>query len=135
MQHSPQYDPTISGVSVLMPVFNQKDFIRCAIESLMAQTYTDWELVIIDDGSTDGLKDRIEDLVSNDRRIRFIRNDRNRGIGYSLNRGIQNSIYETVSYLPADDIIFPNHLSLLVETMRKNGSDLVYSGVRYKDSL
>lgn len=133
MQHSPQYDPTISGVSVLMPVFNQKDFIRCAIESLMAQTYTDWELVIIDDGSTDGLKDRIEDLVSNDRRIRFIRNDRNRGIGYSLNRGIQNSIYETVSYLPADDIIFPNHLSLLVETMRKNGSDLVYSGVRYKD--
>ena len=73
-------------ISVIMPTYNQCSFIRRAISSLIHQTYDGWELVIVDDGSTDGTRQVISDLLA-DHRIRYFRCDENRGLGHALNRG------------------------------------------------
>ncbi len=89
-------------VSVLMPVYNQSTFVRCALQSLLCQTYTAWELLIVDDGSTDGLHDTVFSLPV-DSRIRYLRNEENRGMGFSLNRGLNAAKGSLIAYLPADD--------------------------------
>ena len=67
-------------VSVILPVYNHANYIRFAIGSLLRQSYTKWELIIIDDGSTDALKDVITDYLS-DKRISFYQNNENKGLG------------------------------------------------------
>lgn len=117
-------------VSVLMPVYNQSTFVRCAIQSLLCQTYTTWELLIVDDGSTDGLHDTVSPFLA-DSRIRYLRNEENRGLGFSLNRGLDAAKGPLIAYLPADDIYFENHLETLVAEQVRSGAGMVYSGVVY----
>ena len=74
-------------ITVILPIFNQTSFIRCAIKSVVRQTYSDWELLIIDDGSTEDVKSAIADFLV-DGRIHYYSNVQNEGLGYSLNRGI-----------------------------------------------
>lgn len=105
-------------------------FINCAINSLFAQNHTEWELIIIDDGSTDNLEEIIEQY-SGDIRIRFFCNRKNEGLGYCLNKGIMLASCDLIAYLPADDIYFNNHLESLVELQISTNSDLVYSGIVY----
>lgn len=123
--------------SVIMPTFNQSWFIRRAIDSLFKQTYTNWELIIVNDGSTDETETFITDYM-NDRRVRYIRNAYNTGLGHALNQGLDVARYDHIAYLPSDDFYFDNHLESLSRAF--SGNDelfLVYSGVRYesRDSL
>lgn len=117
-------------VSVILPVYNHANYIRFAIGSLLRQSYTKWELIIIDDGSTDALKDVITDYLS-DKRISFYQNNENKGLGYCLNRGIKLSHASLISYLPADDIYFENHLKSMVDKLISSNADMVYSGIVY----
>lgn len=120
----------IDYVSVIMPVYNQATFVKCAIGSLLSQTHTAWELVIVDDGSTDNLHDTIICFFS-DERIKYFRNEKNEGLGYSLNKGIESSSFSLISYLPADDLYFNNHLESLVAKLGTKSSDMVFSGLVY----
>lgn len=88
--------------TVLMPVFNQCGFVRRAVSSLFSQTYAHWELIIINDGSTDALNEFIADYLT-DSRIKYIENPENYGLGYALNRGLDAASYDLIAYLPADD--------------------------------
>lgn len=115
------------GISVIMPVFNQASFIRRAIVSLCCQTHQHWELIIINDGSTDGLEEAISSFL-HDERIRVFHNTSNEGLGYSLNKGIDNSTYDYIAYLPADDIYYKNHLVTLLESITL-GFDLAHAGM------
>jgi len=72
-----------NGFSVIMPTYNQAFFIRRAILSLQYQTYTQWELIIIDDGSTDYTYGHIKNLIDHSK-IRYIRNEQNMGMGYDM---------------------------------------------------
>lgn len=74
-------------ITVITPVYNAANFIRCAVRSLMRQTFGAWELIIVDDGSTDNPKEAVADHLS-DPRVTFVRNDKNEGLGYSLNRAM-----------------------------------------------
>jgi len=114
-------------VSVLMPVFNQASFIRMAITSLLCQTHQNWELIIINDGSTDDLQESINSFLI-DKRIKLLHNEKNEGLGYSLNRGIENAQFDYIAYLPADDIYYKNHLESLLESINQ-GFDLAHSGM------
>jgi len=116
-------------ISVIMPVYNQANYIRCAINSLARQTFNDWELLIVDDGSTDGLQESLSDFLSSESRVRYFRNDCNCGLGYSLNCGLDNAAGLYVAYLPADDIYFTNHLQTMIEKAEAEKADLVYSGM------
>lgn len=116
-------------ISVIMPTYNQGAFISRAITSLMKQDFHAWELLIIKNGSTDYTKDVIKEYIE-DKRIRIFTNDRNLGLGASLNIGINNSRSDLIAYLPSDDIYFHNHLSKLYEAIN-NDEDyiLTFSGM------
>ncbi|MCF0064397.1 glycosyltransferase family 2 protein [Dyadobacter chenwenxiniae] len=121
----------MQGISVILPVYNQSEFIGRAIQSMYAQTFRKWEIIIINDGSTDNLEEVIKQLAE-DSRIRYIENERNRGLGYCANRGIELSQYEYIAYLPADDIYFKQHLNALYGILHGNeDAVMAYSGVKY----
>lgn len=94
----------MEGFSIIMPTYNQAHFIRRAILSVLEQTYKCWELIIIDDGCTDSTERYIQDFLGNSH-IRYLRNEVNQGIGYSINRGLEVAKYDLIAYLPSDDII------------------------------
>ncbi|MCD8178776.1 MAG: glycosyltransferase family 2 protein [Tannerellaceae bacterium] len=101
-------------ISVLMPVYNQSGFIRRAWKSLEQQTYKNWELIIINDGSTDNVENVLQD-INQDSRVNYIKNERNQGLGFSLNKGLKYATGEYIAYLPADDIYYKNHWKLFVK--------------------
>jgi glycosyltransferase involved in cell wall biosynthesis len=116
------------GISVLMPVYNQGAFISRAVASLRLQTYINWELIIINDGSTDYTAQVIEEFVD-DARIKCFNNETNEGIGFSINKALALAKFDLIAYLPADDIYFKDHLSSLAQTVSTPGVVAAYSGV------
>ena len=102
-------------VSVLMPVYNGAAYLSEAIQSILAQTFTDFEFLIIDDGSSDNSYNVAASF--SDARIRLIRNSKNLGLVASLNRGLELACGEYIARMDADDISLPERLSLQVAFM------------------
>lgn len=105
-------------VSVIMPAYNAERYIRGAIDSVLDQTYEDWELIVVEDGSTDATLDVIRGYT--DKRIRLFRNDRNRGIAFSTNRGIEESRGKYIALLDDDDIAEKDRIKLQVEYLEQH---------------
>jgi glycosyltransferase involved in cell wall biosynthesis len=103
-----------------MPVYNGEKYIREAIDSILAQTYTDFEFLIIDDGSTD----RTIEIVSsyNDQRIRLVRNEVNSRIVKTLNKGILLAEGEHIARIDSDDFAYPERLAAQVKYLSENPS-------------
>jgi len=97
----------LKRVSVIIPVYNCERYIASAIRSVLEQTYTNWELIIVNDGSTDGTLEICQSFLEKD--IKII-NQINQGISAARNAGIRNSQGEYIALLDADDIWFPNKL-------------------------
>ena len=74
-------------VSIVMPTYNAVKYIQGAVESVLRQTYTDWELLIVDDGSTDGTEQMIQNLIKMDERVKLVKNRENIGVAETRNRG------------------------------------------------
>jgi glycosyltransferase involved in cell wall biosynthesis len=126
-----------SGFSVLMPTYNQASFIRRAVLSLQHQTCESWELIIINDGCTDSTEDILSDFLA-DKRVRYIKNEENQGLGYALNRGLDAARYSYIAYLPSDDFYYENHLAAMhAKYEQENDLALIFSGIKVgsKDSL
>ena len=120
-----------NGFSVIMPTYNQCGFIRRAIVSLLNQTFKNWELIIINDGSTDETEAFLKDYLSY-ANIKYLKNDCNRGLGSALNRGLAHAAYNKIAYLPSDDFYYANHLQSLHEQFEKHPDTvLLASGIRY----
>src|SRR6476661_7395721 len=118
-------------VSVLMPAYNQAHFIGRALDSLMAQTLPDWELILVDDGSTDATRTVIAPYLD-DPRVRYERLDRNRGLGVALNQALAQATAPLIAYLPADDVYYADHLASLVDCLDAHPAAVAaYSGVRH----
>ena len=96
-------------ISVVMPAFNAERYVAAAIESILSQTYGDFEFVIVNDGSTDRTLDIIKGYAERDPRFRVITQD-NQGISSALNRGIQETRYEWIAVMHADDVSMSNRL-------------------------
>lgn len=119
------------SVSVLMPTFEQARFIQRALDSLQAQLLTDWEAIIIDDGSHDGTAETVSTYLS-DARIRYYRLEQNTGLGHALNEGLARARAPLVAYLPSDDVYYQEHLSSLKACLDTDrGAVLAFSGVRH----
>jgi len=118
-------------ISVLMPTFNQAPFICRALESLRAQTLADWELAVVDDGSSDNTREVIASYLA-DARIRYYRRHENQGLGAALNYALARAKAPLVAYLPSDDIYYAGHLASLAASLASHGDAvLAYSGVRH----
>lgn len=91
-------------ISVLMGAYNCADTIKTSIESIQNQTFTDWELIICDDGSSDNTVTIVEELKKSDERIVLIQNDCNKGLSYTLNRCLENAKGEYCARMDGDDM-------------------------------
>ena len=94
-------------ISVVMPVLNGEKYLAEAIESILNQTFQDFEFIIVDDGSTDQTPEILRSYANKDSRIQIVTNPINRGIGYSRNRGIALSRGEYIANMDADDLCLP----------------------------
>ena len=116
-------------VSVVMPAFNSAKWIADAIRSIQSQTYINWELLVVDDGSTDNTVEKIESLFE-DERIRIF-SQNNSGPAVARNLGIEEAKGEFLAFLDADDMWFKDKLNLQLEHLLSNpGLGLVHSGYR-----
>lgn len=116
------------GISVIMPTYNQSAFIKCAIRSLLIQTFTEWELIIVNDGSTDDTKEAIQEFVG-DSRLSYYELNSNRGLGFAINYGLKHAQYNLIAYLPSDDVFFQSHLTSLYNLLMSEEAVLALSGV------
>lgn len=112
-------------VSVIMPVHNGMATLDRAVRSVRAQTFGDWELLIVDDGSTDGSAEAVAAWAAADPRIRPIRNAENRGPGAARNHGLRAARGEFIAYLDCDDEYDPQYLEH-VARLRDKGDVLVF---------
>ncbi|MCG6202762.1 glycosyltransferase family 2 protein, partial [Psychromonas antarctica] len=109
-------------ISVILPVYNGEKYLREAIDSILTQTERNFELIIINDGSTDGSSIIIDEYRKVDNRVKVI-NQENMGLVYSLNRGIEESNSKYVARMDADDISLENRFEEQIKLM-ENGYDL-----------
>ena len=91
-------------VSIVMPCYNAEKYISEAIESILLQTYTNWELIIVDDGSIDESKNIINKFKQKDARIKVFTHTENKGVSAARNLGIRNCSGQYIAFLYADDI-------------------------------
>ncbi|WP_129126149.1 glycosyltransferase [Geomonas oryzae] len=116
------------AVTVLMPVYNGARYLREALDSILAQSFTDFELLVIDDGSTDGSPELVASCE--DARIRLVRRERNMGLIATLNQGLELARADLVARMDADDVACPHRLERQVAEFRERpglvllGSDL-----------
>jgi len=121
-------------VSVLMPTWGHAHFIRRAVDSLLAQSLEEWELLIVDDGSPDNTRAAVAPLLA-DPRIHYERLPRNRGLGAALNDALDHARAPLIAYLPSDDLYYVNHLETLASALHEQPeAALAFSGVRHSYS-
>jgi glycosyltransferase involved in cell wall biosynthesis len=108
-----------TAVSVLMTAYNRAKYIGAAIESVLASTFRCFELVVVDDGSTDGTQDIVKGYASRDSRIRFYQNETNLGDYPNRNRAASLARGMWLKYVDSDDYIYPHGLDILVSTMER----------------
>ena len=122
-------------VSIIVPVYNARKFIRETLDSVMAQTYPSWELLLIEDVSTDGTAAVIEEYVreKEEQRIRLIRQPENRGAARARNRGLEEAKGRYIAYLDADDLWEPEKLQHQLLFMEKNEAAFCFTGYEFAD--
>ena len=118
-------------VSIIMPAYNCGRFIREAIDSVLAQTYTAWELLIVDDCSTDNTAAVIASY--RDERIHYMRNERNSGAALSRNKALREAKGKYIAFLDADDTWMPEKLERQIAFMIQNGYDFTYTAFHRTD--
>lgn len=114
-------------VSVIMPAYNVADFIEEAIQSVLQQTYVNWELLVIDDASEDATVSIITTFITRDSRIQLFQNKTNQGAGMSRNVGIEAAQGSYVAFLDADDLWLPKKLQTQLDFMKTNNLAMTFS--------
>lgn len=113
-------------VSIIMPSYNTAKYIAAAIVSVQNQTYTNWELVIVDDSSTDNTDEVIAPFLQ-DKRIRYLKNEKNSGAAVSRNRALREAKGKWIAFLDSDDLWMPEKLEKQIAFMEKNGYHFSYT--------
>lgn len=111
-------------ISVVIPVYNSRDVLGRCLESLVSQTFSDWEAVCVDDGSTDGSGEMLDRYSSSDPRIRVIHKE-NAGVGAARNTAVSEVHGNYVLFVDSDDFLHPQTMELCVNLARMQSADIV----------
>ena len=117
-------------VSIITPAYNAERFISDAINSVINQSWKNWELLIIDDGSTDDTSQICQSYCDVDRRVKLIKSS-NHGVSHARNLGLKSALGKYIGFLDADDVIDPDYISLIVQKLEVTGADIVGSTIVY----
>ncbi|WP_125780874.1 glycosyltransferase family 2 protein [Pseudoalteromonas rubra] len=120
-------------VSIITPVYNAESFIAKTIDTVINQTFTDWEYVLVDDCSTDRSYEFIKEQYKDDKRIRVIQLEKNAGAGVARNAGLAESQGQIIAFLDADDLWEPEKLERQVKFMREGGFPIVHASYTFID--
>jgi glycosyltransferase involved in cell wall biosynthesis len=110
----------MAKISVLLPVYNVEAYVEAALKSIQSQTFTDIEIVVVDDGSTDDTLRIVEELAATDPRIRIVRTPRNLGLPAALNFGLSHCIAPLIARMDGDDIALPTRLEKQLQVLEEN---------------
>ena len=114
-------------ISIIVPVYNVKNFLRECLDSILAQTLTDWEAILVDDGSTDGSGEICDEYAAADARFTVIHKE-NTGQADSRNIAISQAKADCIGFVDSDDWIEPRMYEILYNTMVENGADISICG-------
>ena len=117
-------------VSMIMPVYNAEAYLEESIRSVMEQSYAEWELLLVDDSSTDHSLQICQAMAGKDARIRVIALEENVGAGYARNEGIQQAAGKYLTFVDADDAVDPAILENAVTLAEHHDLDWVVWGLR-----
>ncbi len=124
------YDDYSPTVSVILPTYNREKLLPRAVDSVLKQTFEKWELLIVDDGSEDNTYEYVNKLISNDKRIKYVK-QQNMKLPIALNNGIALASGKYVTFLGSDDEYLPEHLELRVKILEENPDvDFLHGGVK-----
>ncbi|WP_336127584.1 glycosyltransferase family 2 protein [Mesoflavibacter sp. CH_XMU1422-2] len=120
-------------VSIITPMYNSEKFILKTINSVVNQTYSNWELMLIDDGSTDNTIQIVEDFKQKYSNITLLQNPTNLGTAQSRNKGILEAKGDYIAFLDADDLWKPNKLDQQIQFMQNHNCDVSFSSYEQID--
>lgn len=113
-----------SRLSIIIPVYNNENYLRPALQSVLAQTYPDFEVLVIDDGSTDGSLAICREFAQKDKRLRVIQKE-NGGVSSARNRGLEEAAGQYIAFVDGDDCIDPEMYTTMITILQDTGADLV----------
>lgn len=113
-------------ISIIIPFYNREQFLERCLQSVLQQTLKEIEIICIDDGSTDGSYELVKQLASQDKRIKLYKNDINKGIAYTRNRGLELATADIIGFVDSDDYIEPSMYEVMLAKHRETGSDITF---------
>ena len=122
-------------ISIIVPVYNVEKFIRETMDSVLAQTYPHWELLLVEDGSSDASASVIEGYIEekSEKRIRLIRQPSNQGAARARNQGVKEALGRYIAYLDADDLWMPEKLERELAFMKEKDAAFAFTGYEFAD--
>ena len=126
-------------ITIIMPAYNAAKTIESSVRSVLRQSFIDYELIVVDDHSTDGTLDVISALIASESpevrdRIRVVSNDTNMGVSYSRNHGVELARYDWIAFLDSDDLWTEDKLEKQVELIRQHDdADIIFTGSAFID--
>lgn len=114
-------------ISIIIPCYNAEDYLSEALDSILRQSYADWELICVDDGSTDGTYEILSRYHELDARIHVV-SQKNAGVSVARNRGLSESRGEYICFIDSDDVVSRNYLEVLRTLIAKEKADLAICG-------
>lgn len=121
-------------VSIIMAAYNAEKTIELAIESVLNQTYSNFELLVINDCSKDGTAKLVEDFSAKDNRVRLISNEKNSGVSLTRKHGLEEANGSWIAILDSDDAWAPEKLEKQIELQNRTNADLLFTGSAFMDS-
>lgn len=112
-------------LSIIIPCYNTEQYIEKCMTSIFNQTYQDYEVILIDDASTDNTWNKVKEYAKKNPKVRAFQNKENRGAAYSRNKAIKLAKYDYISFIDSDDRIEENYFECMMSTLEKEKSDIV----------
>ena len=121
-------------ISIIMAAYNAEKTIEQAINSVLSQTYTNFELLVVNDCSTDRTAELVKSIEAKDSRVRLISNVKNSGVSYTRKHGLEEAKGDWIAILDSDDAWEPEKLEKQIELQRRTNADLLFTGSAFMDS-
>lgn len=121
-------------ISIIMAAYNAEKTIEQAISSVLSQTYSNFELIIVNDCSKDGTVQLVENIAAKDSRVHLISNEKNSGVSFTRKHGLEEAMGEWIAILDSDDVWAPEKLEKQIDLQEKTNADLLFTGSAFMDA-